>query len=284
MIRNELWITRGSNVLKRLFISASQKPAMRKIARRSFGMPLFGPAIRRSVEKRLPRGERIWFKNESGPARGLWIKVEPYWESGYMGTDPEPGVAEALAEHLDEGKCFYDAGAHIGFYSMIAARLVGPTGRVLALEPDPDNVLVMKENIAKNELGWVKVVAAAVWSADGQMEFERGADTPSRMSGKVVSPNAAPSASGNVVSCAAVTLDHLSCSDRPPEVVKVDVEGGETAVLHGARATLEHHHPALLIEVHSAAAMPEVRQFLELYRYTMRTIGENGDKGYLYCV
>jgi len=201
-----------------------------------------------------------------------------------MGTTPEPGIAEALARHLSEGKCFYDAGAHIGFYSMIAARFVGPTGRVIAFEPDPDNVRVMVDNLAMNALSWVRVVPAAVWSADGPMQFERGADTPSRMAGKIIPHDDLPSNSGSLVSCPAVTLDHLSGSDHPPNVVKVDVEGGEVAVLHGARVTIQNHHPILVIEVHSAQAMPEVRDFLKLYGYKVETLGDSGEKTHLYCV
>jgi FkbM family methyltransferase len=271
-------------MFKRLFLSVSRKPQMRKLASQSFRIPVAGPIIRRSIENLLPRGERVWLRNEGGPAKGLWIKVEPYWEFGYMGITPEPGVAEALAKHLSEGKCFYDIGAHIGFYSMIAARQVGPTGRVVALEPEPDNVLILRENIAKNALGWVTVVPAAVWSAIGQMRFERGSDTPSRMSGKIVLQNDLLATSDEVVGCRATTLDHLTESNRPPSLVKVDVEGGEIDVLEGGRVTLARHHPVLLIEAHSNQAVAEVREFLNPFRYTVETLGGNGEKTHLCCV
>ena len=73
------------------------------------------------------------------------------------------------------GACFYDVGAHIGFYSLLAARLVGQGGHVVAFEPDPANAAVLRENITRNNLGQIEVVPVALWSHCGVVAFRRSA-------------------------------------------------------------------------------------------------------------
>jgi hypothetical protein len=48
----------------------------------------------------LPRGQRTWIQISAGPGKGVWIKVEPYWEPGYLQGEPEPLIQEILAEKL----------------------------------------------------------------------------------------------------------------------------------------------------------------------------------------
>ena len=257
-------------MLKKLILSTGGTPWMRNLAKRSFELPLIGGVIRHSVQRILPRGERTWMRIEKGLGRGLWVKIEPYWEPGYLQGSPEPGVTECLLEHLSEGDCFYDVGAHIGYYSLLAARRVGPHGHVVAVEPDPDNIEILRENAVKNCFGWVDIVAAAVWNSMGEMRFEKGEDTPSRMGGRIVKDGSSSSTPIDVILCQSVTVDHLSSHHRPPSVLKVDVEGGEVEVLRGARATLSKHRPMLLIEAHSVEAVPELSEFLAPFGYTIR--------------
>ncbi len=270
-------------MLKKLILSASGRPWMRKLAQQSFAVPLVGRAIRDSVERILPRKERSWIRIERGLGRGLWLNVEPYWEPGYLQGSPEPGVTECLLEHLNEGDCFYDIGAHIGYYSLVAARRVSPHGCVVAVEPDPDNVKILRENTLKNDLSWVDIVPAAVWNSVGEIRFERGADTPSRMAGRIINDGTASSSPDDVIRCRAVSMDYLSSQHRPPNVVKVDVEGGEVEVLHGAQATLLKHRPRLLIEAHSMDAVPVTSEFLERFGYTIRRLPERAGNVHFYC-
>jgi len=270
-------------MLKTLTLSASGVPWMRKLAKRSFELPLFGRVIRHFAQHILPRGERTWVRIEQGLGRGLWVKVEPYFEPGYLEGSPEPGVTECLLEHLSEGDCFYDIGAHIGYYSLVAARRVGPQGYVVAVEPDPDNIETLRENTVKNHLGWVDIVAAAVWNSVGEMNFEKGADTPSRMAGRIVKDVTSSSAPDDVLRCQAVTVDYLSSHHRPPNTVKIDVEGGEVEVLHGAQATLSKHRPMVLIEAHSVEAVPTLSEFLELFGYTIRRLPARAGNVHVCC-
>jgi len=116
----------------------------------------------RFIHRVLPRGSRIWFQIPAGPGRGLWLKAEPYLEHTYFSGCPEPGVQKEIMRHLRPAGCFYDGGAHIGYYSLLASRLVGETGRVVAFEPDPANVDVLRGNLSRNGVSNFEVIPAAL--------------------------------------------------------------------------------------------------------------------------
>ncbi|MDR7505918.1 MAG: FkbM family methyltransferase [Armatimonadota bacterium] len=79
-----------------------------------------------------------------------------------------------ILDHLSPGDVFVDVGAHIGYWSILAARIIGPEGKVVALEPDPEAAELCRSNIHANELsGIVDVIQAAAWSTEGQVEFSR---------------------------------------------------------------------------------------------------------------
>ena len=59
---------------------------------------------------------------------------------------------------------FYDLGANIGFFTLLAAKLVGPSGCVVSFEADPEIAARLRENISRNSFSWVTVEQKAVWS------------------------------------------------------------------------------------------------------------------------
>ena len=73
----------------------------------------------------------------------------------------EPGVQSSIAERLRPGSCFIDVGADVGFFSLLAARLAGPGGRVVAIEPVPANADLIKANAMLNRFDNVTIVTAA---------------------------------------------------------------------------------------------------------------------------
>lgn len=159
-------------------------------------------------------------------------------------------------KYLRPGGCFYDAGAHIGYYSLLAARLVGEAGRVVAFEPDPANVHVLQENLSRNGVSNVDVVPAALWSHCGVGTFQRSAaerpDLSSRR-GAVVALNGRPPGSG-LINMKTLTLDAFAADRRPPAMIKIDVEGAEIEVLKGAQKLIAQTRPVFLLEVHHEAA------------------------------
>jgi FkbM family methyltransferase len=142
---------------------------------------------------------------------------------------------------------FYDIGANIGFFSLLAARLVGERGRVVAFEADPEIAGRLRENCEHNGFAWAQVVEAAVWSEGGKVLFSRTdpITSPDRGLGHVVD-----SANGDTIEVKAVALDTLAGVDAP-DFIKCDVEGAEVEVFRGARRMLAQKRPAILCEIHS---------------------------------
>jgi FkbM family methyltransferase len=207
---------------------------------------------------RLPT-ERIWVRIPEG-----WLKVDPYREQGYMHGIAEADLYQIIPTYKTAGCTFFDIGAHIGYYTLIGARIVGESGRVIAFEPDPENVALIREMVDKNGLTQVHIIPKAVWSRSGTVEFRRS--TAGRMSGKVIAegvPEGTGIASDETIFCSAVCLDDF-CASREiiPCLVKIDVEGGELEVLRGASHLLAQHKPTLIVEIHFSEHIGQLYELL----------------------
>jgi len=82
-----------------------------------------------------------------------------------------PLVGYEYVRPLKEGDIVVDIGAYTGDYTIFASRKVGPSGRVVAIEPDPNNVRRLRNNL-RGELDNVTVLEAALWSTPGRMRFK----------------------------------------------------------------------------------------------------------------
>jgi FkbM family methyltransferase len=170
-----------------------------------------------------------------------------------------------MALHEDEildkfnpksGEIVVDVGAHIGLYSLIAAKKVGPSGKVIAIEPDPENCTLLQMNLELNGLTNVTILKHAAFSSSSTLKLylpgkERGFTKLS-----TIMPSRA--VTEDYLEVAATTLDQLMLHQGITEVnwIKIDVEGAELEVLKGATATLSvSTNIALLIEVHNVNNM-----------------------------
>jgi FkbM family methyltransferase len=230
------------------------------------GIPMLGAGVHKLVHAAMPLGTKLWIRIPDGLGRGFWIHADPRFELGYTNGDHEPWIQELLKAELRSGDCYYDLGAHTGFFSLIASRFVGPFGRIVAFEPDPQNAAAFKANIAKNGLTQVTVVEMAVWSSSGPVAFEPATDSSNRTQGYVSS---GADARFNGVSVSAVRLDDFVLSEGypTPRFIKMDVEGAEWEALRGARRLLTEAQPKLLCEVHDPAQMSQIRTYLESLGY-----------------
>ncbi|HEX5412935.1 MAG TPA: FkbM family methyltransferase [Terriglobia bacterium] len=261
-------------MLKRAILYAWRKPWLTRFGRTALCAPVIGPALRRVERRLLPQGNRVWVRLDSGLAKGLWLQVDPYREQEYLRGTAETEVQEALAAHLKPDGCFFDVGAHIGVYSLVASRLVGPKGRVVAFEPDPLNAQLMREHAARNGLSNITVAQMAVWRSEGDVSFRRGGDQPmgkSSRRGSVVDSGLAMD-SGETISVQAVSLDAFAADNHSPAVIKIDVEGAECEVLDGATGLLASAKPTLICEVHTAEAAAFIEEFLPARDYTIEWV------------
>ncbi|MEZ8222135.1 methyltransferase, FkbM family [Candidatus Fervidibacteria bacterium JGI MDM2 JNZ-1-D12] len=251
-----------NTISRRLLVWASNCPWLRNLYSATSHLPGVGGILRCIVRRALPYGTRVWVQVRNGLGKGLWLRLDPRYELNYWNGDYEPEIQNLLAGRLRPGDVLYDIGAHIGFFSLIAARLVGKEGAVFAFEPDPENVARIEEHIQRNELNQVQVVPLAVWSASEQrLYFQRASEFSSRSTGAIVQT---PTSTGiDVIEVQTITLDEFVQNHRPPNLVKVDVEGGESEVLKGAIWTFEIVRPLLICEVHDEANRQFVTQMLK---------------------
>ena len=198
-----------------------------------------------------------------GPGAGVYVDPDGT-NPGYRLGTTEPLLQRALAAELRPGDTFYDIGACVGFFSLIAARLVGSEGCVYAFEPLPLNMGVLQRNVLQNGYSHVQMIEAAVGARSGRAEFvatRRDASHLARDQGEA----------GERISVKVFAIDDfLATSDaRPPTFVKVDAEGSDLDVLVGAAATLRRHLPVVVVEVHWRS--PELLEFFraELPQYTV---------------
>jgi len=167
-----------------------------------------------------------------GPARGMkWItgsSIHGCWLGTY-----EFDKQTALLRFVKPGMVVYDIGRRPDFtrYSSQARR---ESGRVYAFEPCPYEAHFLVDHVRINELANVRIVQAAVGERTGLvgMTIDRG-----------LTQNQICNHSNSVLTVPAVTLDRSGL--EPPDLIKMDVEGAESAVLKGAQATLHDARPVV---------------------------------------
>jgi len=210
-----------------------------------------------------------------GLGEGLWICADPRFEFHLLGRAYEPQMQDLLRAHLKPGGCFYDLGAHIGLFSLIAARIVGESGLVVAFEPDHENAAVVRASGERNGMPQLRVVEAAVWSASDPLEFVVADARSGRVDGQVARISVLPS---RRITVPAFSLDDFIFRDkeRPPDFLKIDVEAAESEVLRGATELFSTHKPQVLCEVHNAANKNSVEAWLLQRNYSLRWVnGQN---------
>jgi FkbM family methyltransferase len=172
----------------------------------------------------------------------------------YVGGCYEPNEFAFLAETLEPGMTFVDIGANDGWYTLFAARRVGSAGSVLAFEPSAREYARLLDNLQLNRLANVRphAIALAAEPSTGTLRIGDFEHAGQNTLGQFIYDG---------VHCAALEKIPLERLDdvlereggAAPDVIKMDVEGAEFAVLQGARRLLEARRPLLLLELSDAA-------------------------------
>jgi FkbM family methyltransferase len=159
----------------------------------------------------------------------------------------EPEAWHQIMSLLKPDSVVVDVGAYIGLYTVAIARRMGPAGKVIAFEPDPDSFAALKAHVQLNRVSdHVELIQAAAGAESGTVPFEAGRHSMSRIAGKQAKDT-------NVVR--AVRLDTVLANKRV-DILKIDVEGFEEQVVRGASGILESPGRAphtIFIEVHPYA-------------------------------
>jgi FkbM family methyltransferase len=157
----------------------------------------------------------------------------------------EFAVSKLVREYLKPGDVFVDVGANIGYYTVIAAGIVGPSGLVYAFEPSSKVRARLERNVTLNGLSQVTIRPEAVSSRTGIVRLVEPQNTNNDGLAYVDS-----SGGGAGTEVPSVRLDELiELRERAPALIKVDVEGGEPEVYRGASALLDQAEaPSILFE------------------------------------
>lgn len=206
-----------------------------------------------------------------GPLEGYRMFIDWNRYRSFVYGTWEPAVAKVVSEIVKKGMTVIDVGAHHGYYSLYFAKRVGPTGRVFSFEPVPENFVLLRKNIALNDVSWIEVFPNAAFSCTKDISFAAPDESANSGEGSLSEGN-----KGRQIQVHAVTLDSFCASVHGlPDVIKMDVEGAELDVLLGAKDTLAHCSPKLLIELHhfdgNVAAHP-VPGFLQGLGYEVRWV------------
>jgi FkbM family methyltransferase len=188
---------------------------------------------------------------KSGEAAGLSLAFPRKLDRTMVDGTYEFPMQQAIAANLLPGDVFYDIGANIGFFSLIAARLVGPTGHVYAFEPVESNAAAIVRSGRRNDFATIKVFVQAIGSRTGTADLL----TARHIGGAVLASVGEPPDRVGCVRVEVLTMDEAIARHglRPPSLLKIDVEGAELEVLHGMVETLSNYRPKLLYEIDDAS-------------------------------
>jgi FkbM family methyltransferase len=208
-----------------------------------------------------------------GPCRGTRYRIFPGFGHSYLYGGWEPRSTQLMAGHVKPGSVAFDLGANYGMHTLLLAKLVGPAGRVYAFEPNPEVFRALGEHLALNHFAAVTTLQMAISDAVGRAAFDQA---DHRGAGRLVSP--AASVSRPTFDVETTTLDKFVLTDgnAPPDFMKIDIEGAESAALRGGERVLARYRPVLLVELHNPAEDRAVGRILKNlgYRATRVESGE----------
>jgi FkbM family methyltransferase len=225
--------------------------------------PVVGPVIGvtapvvRGVLRSAPNGrfkKTFWRWIGDPLSRGSWSFTTPMTYGFVLRGDTveflgryvyyfgvwEPNISAWIAQRLGAGDTFVDIGANIGYYTLLASRLVGPSGHVVAIEACPRTFAQLDQNLSLNDARNVRSVNIAVSDRDGELQLYEG---PLGSSGKTSILGQVGLASTCTV--AARTLAHVltDAEIATTRLFKIDVEGAEWLIINGFAAYLAQTRP-----------------------------------------
>jgi FkbM family methyltransferase len=161
-----------------------------------------------------------------------------------FGTNNIAGMAIA-AHCLRKNDTVFEFGANVGTETLAFAGLVGPKGKVIAVEADPENVLVLNDRVKQNKLSQVIIVPKAASDSNGVLELHRG----SERGHSSVSAEKSGEQRASAVKVEGITADELFTLYGSPGLLFIDIEGAEYLALRGAGKLLQAARPVIFLEV-----------------------------------
>ena len=197
-----------------------------------------------------------------GDLRGKRWVVSAYDHGCWLGSY-ESDKQRLFSQTIKPNSIVFDIGANAGFYTLLASKLVGTTGKVFSFEPFPRNIRYLKKHLQLNRVTNVTVFEAAVADIAGTSFFKEGGTC-----------GTGHLSSNGGIEVSVVALDELIANGTLPlpDYIKMDIEGGEVLALQGARKMLASHHPTIFLATHGQYVHRESCNLLESLGYKLQPI------------
>lgn len=178
----------------------------------------------------------------------------------------EPHVTNVVRTILRPCDVFLDLGANLGFFTMLASSLVGEEGKVLAVEPNPQNIQLIYDSILVNKFRNITVFPFAASDTSGILKFINVGSN-----GGVITPKGLGNPHSYLVQ--SIRLDEWLPIERRLDVVKIDIEAHEPMALRGMVNLIKRHHPRILTEFHPWAMNLNNYEPPEDYLHALESLG-----------
>lgn len=198
----------------------------------------------------------------SGPIRGMrWITgsaTHGCWLGIY-----EKDTQRVFLNHVHPGDVVLDIGANVGFFTLLASKLVGSEGKVYAFEPLPRNMSILRAHLQANRLVNVETLPIAAAAIEGTAPFSTG-----------VGHSMGHISRNGDLSVPTASLDHLLTSSQiaTAQFIKIDVEGAEFGVLTGGENLIVQSHPVILLSTHGYREHERCTEWLTVRGYALETV------------
>lgn len=199
---------------------------------------------------------------------------------GCKSHDSELRLTKYLINHLKEGDIFIDAGAHFGYYSILAARLVGEKGKVFSFEPSGTTFKILKQNTS--HISWITAFNQAVYKENTTLKFYQY--PPLQSEYNTAQPiNNLTDSNPIETKVEAVTIDSITINFHEAKgkiFIKIDVEGGEYNALQGMKAAMAKMNPVIVMEYfekYPSSNYANCVSFLENLYYSAFKIDSDGN-------
>lgn len=222
----------------------------------------------RTLAERMSRGREFRWRLPQA-CGGCWMYITPecglrYW----TGTLLAGNLLRSAAETVRPGSVVWDVGANMGLFTMAAAGMAGPTGRVYAFEPDTTLVELLRRSVRINrEIASVQVIPCALSDSISVSRFfvARRSRATNYLEG---AGSTQTRGIRETQAALTVTLDWLAEQIPPPDVLKIDVEAAESEVFRGAARLIESKRPTLIFES-TEENRPGISEWLLKLGYTL---------------
>ncbi|MEQ1949064.1 MAG: FkbM family methyltransferase [Bryobacteraceae bacterium] len=175
---------------------------------------------------------------------GRQVLISGSWQSD---------VWKSISDRLVPGAVYFDVGAHIGYDTLRGSVLVGQAGKVVAFEPNPNTLALLRDNVSASRAANVVVEPFACGDKDGTLTLYDSTNSGNSGASSLSMANADQQSVGSLPSFMVRVrrIDDVAkeLGITRLDLMKVDVEGAEYMVLRGAEATLRRFHPKVVLEI-----------------------------------